>query len=126
MNLVLRLFDHAAGLCVAILDVLLKHLFLDAPLSPPSYLYGLQFAASSQSIGLRRIDLELFGDIRKSQESGHGFILPPLSAFGVVIHSFGLFTANGFGAVEDAGKNEEAGAIRRAVLKVGEQENGSE
>ena len=72
----LRLFNHAAGFRVSLLDVLLQHGLFDTPLAPASDLDGLQFAASHEGIGLRRVDLQLFGDVCKGEESGHDTILP--------------------------------------------------
>ena len=71
----LGLFNHAAGLGIPLLDVLLQHLFLDAPLPASSDLNGFQLTAADQGVGLRRIYLQLFGDVRQSQESGHVTIL---------------------------------------------------
>jgi hypothetical protein len=47
----LGFLDHAAGLGVALLDVLREHLLLNAPLAPATHLDGFQFTAADQRIG---------------------------------------------------------------------------
>lgn len=83
--------DHAAGLGVTLFDVLLQHLFLDAPLPPTTHLDGFQFSAANQGISRRRVDLQLFSNIGKGEESGHGSILPLKVPFSAVIHSLMWF-----------------------------------
>ena len=61
----LGLLDHAAGLRIALFDVLLEHLFFDAPLAAAAHLDGLQFAAADQAHRLPAIDLELLGYVCK-------------------------------------------------------------
>ena len=87
----LGLFDHAAGLGIALLDVLLEHLLLDTPLAASAHLDCLELAAANERVGGRRVDLELLGNVSESQESGHDSILPPLRPTGAVIHSLRLF-----------------------------------
>jgi hypothetical protein len=87
----LGLLDHPAGFGVALFDVLLKHLFFYAPLAPATHLNGLEFPAPDEGISGRGIDLQLFSYVCKGQESGHTFILPPMTAPEVVIHSLALF-----------------------------------
>ncbi len=83
--------DHAAGLGVTLFDVLLQHLFLDAPLPSATDLDGFQFSAAYQGIGRRRVDLQLFSHIGKSEESGHSSILPLKVPSSAVIHNLMLF-----------------------------------
>lgn len=66
---------------------MLQHGFFNTPLAPATHLDGLELAAPYEGIGLRRIDLQLLGDVREGKKTGHNPILPLFETFDPVIHS---------------------------------------
>ena len=81
MILVLRLTQRSrgnllAGIGVHALDEFFEDRRLDAPLAATTHLDGGKFPGADQGVGLRRRNIQCFGNVGKGQKARHSAIVP--------------------------------------------------